>query len=112
MSNCASVEEETKESESVAATPPKTVVVKEDDADHHPYAFHVSGPRNVSSPNWRDLINSSWYDSSRSVFLLILFFFFRFFCRFLDNLVLFFGSGLRVCWIILSLWKLNILLDV
>lgn len=26
----------------------------------HPYAFHVSGPRNVSSPNWRDLINSSW----------------------------------------------------
>ncbi|RVW98613.1 hypothetical protein CK203_032140 [Vitis vinifera] len=24
----------------------------------HPYAFHVSGPRNVSSPNWRDLINS------------------------------------------------------
>lgn len=66
MSNCASVEEETKESESVAA--------KEDDADHHPYAFHVSGPRNVSSPNWRDLINSSWYDSSRSVFLLFLFF--------------------------------------
>lgn len=27
---------------------------------HHPYAFHVSGPRNVSSPNWRDLISSSW----------------------------------------------------
>lgn len=26
----------------------------------HPYAFHVSGPRNVSSPNWRDLISSSW----------------------------------------------------
>ncbi|OAY60673.1 GDSL esterase/lipase At4g10955 [Manihot esculenta] len=26
----------------------------------HPYAFHVSGPRNVASPNWRDLINSSW----------------------------------------------------
>ena len=26
----------------------------------HPYAFHVSGPRNVISPNWRDLINSSW----------------------------------------------------
>lgn len=26
----------------------------------HPYAFHVSGPRNVCSPNWRDLINSSW----------------------------------------------------
>lgn len=26
----------------------------------HPYAFHVSGPRNVNSPNWRDLISSSW----------------------------------------------------
>ncbi|KAJ9685961.1 hypothetical protein PVL29_015039 [Vitis rotundifolia] len=30
----------------------------------HPYAFHVSGPRNVSSPNWRDLINSSWKDGN------------------------------------------------
>ncbi|KAH0859026.1 hypothetical protein HID58_087287 [Brassica napus] len=67
MSNCASVEEETKESESVAATPPKTVVVKEDDADHHPYAFHVSGPRNVSSPNWRDLINSSCHKTHRNL---------------------------------------------
>ena len=28
--------------------------------DAHPYAFHVSGPRNVPSPNWRDLINSNW----------------------------------------------------
>ncbi|KAL2938800.1 hypothetical protein RDABS01_022249 [Bienertia sinuspersici] len=26
----------------------------------HPYAFHVSGPRNLSSPTWRDIINSSW----------------------------------------------------
>lgn len=26
----------------------------------HPYAFHVSGPRNVASLNWRDLINSNW----------------------------------------------------
>lgn len=32
-------------------------VVKE---EAHPYAFHISGPRNVASPNWRDLINSSW----------------------------------------------------
>ncbi|KAJ0240990.1 Alpha/beta-Hydrolases superfamily protein [Hirschfeldia incana] len=66
MATCASVEEETKESESGVATTPKTpkttVVVKEDDDDHHPYAFHVSGPRNVASPNWRDLINSSWKD--------------------------------------------------
>lgn len=30
----------------------------------HPYAFHVSGPRNVSSPNWRELLNSSWKDEN------------------------------------------------
>ncbi|CAH8279206.1 unnamed protein product [Arabidopsis lyrata] len=49
--------------DSVASSPmtPKTVVVKEDET-HHPYAFHVSGPRNVASPNWRDLISSSWKD--------------------------------------------------
>lgn len=34
--------------------------VKESGVESHPYAFHVSGPRNVSSPNWKDLINSSW----------------------------------------------------
>ncbi|KAJ8497698.1 hypothetical protein OPV22_008250 [Ensete ventricosum] len=28
----------------------------------HPYAFHVSGPRNFSFPNWRDLIRSTWRD--------------------------------------------------
>lgn len=33
-------------------------------ADHHPYAFHVSGPRNLSSPNWRELLNSSWKDGN------------------------------------------------
>lgn len=27
----------------------------------HPYAFHVSGPRNLSSPTWRDIISSSWF---------------------------------------------------
>ncbi|KAF8007811.1 hypothetical protein BT93_K1719 [Corymbia citriodora subsp. variegata] len=27
-------------------------------------AFHVSGPRNVSSPNWRELLNSSWKDEN------------------------------------------------
>lgn len=31
------------------------------DDSNHPYAFHVSGPRKVSSLNWRDLIYSSWY---------------------------------------------------
>lgn len=36
------------------------VLVMESKEQSHPYAFHVSGPRNVSSPNWRDLINSSW----------------------------------------------------
>lgn len=36
-----------------------TEVVQQGEAAH-PYAFHVSGPRNVSSPNWRDLISSSW----------------------------------------------------
>ncbi|KAF2560619.1 hypothetical protein F2Q70_00015264 [Brassica cretica] len=71
MANCGAVEEDMTETESevmlMAATTtpatPKTkrVVVKEDDA-HHPYAFHVSGPRNVASPNWRDLISSSWKD--------------------------------------------------
>ncbi|XP_024167946.1 GDSL esterase/lipase At4g10955 [Rosa chinensis] len=29
---------------------------------HHPDDFHVCGPRNVSRPNWRDLIRSSWND--------------------------------------------------
>lgn len=40
-----------------------TNMVKEGDSakeEAHPYAFHVSGPRNVAAPNWRDLINSSW----------------------------------------------------
>ncbi|KAF3629527.1 hypothetical protein CQW23_18200 [Capsicum baccatum] len=35
-------------------------IVKESVVEAHPYAFHVSGPRNVSSPNWKDLISSSW----------------------------------------------------
>ncbi|KAI3836201.1 hypothetical protein MKX03_028180, partial [Papaver bracteatum] len=28
--------------------------------NRHPYAFHVSGPRNLSTPSWRDIISSSW----------------------------------------------------
>ncbi|XXG90449.1 hypothetical protein AAC387_Pa12g2215 [Persea americana] len=28
----------------------------------HPYDFHVSGPRNLSYPNWRDIISSSCND--------------------------------------------------
>nr|GLL47237.1 GDSL esterase/lipase At4g10955-like [Ipomoea trifida] len=44
----------------------KEIMNKEDESESesHPYAFHVSGPRNVSSPNWRDLINSSWKDAN------------------------------------------------
>ncbi|KAK9085807.1 hypothetical protein Sjap_026218 [Stephania japonica] len=37
---------------------------EQDSLGHHPYAFHVSGPRKISSPNWRDLINSSWKDAN------------------------------------------------
>lgn len=44
-----------------------TVEVKE---EAHPYAFQVSGPRNVVSPNWRDLMNSSW---SETVLFLVIF---------------------------------------
>lgn len=29
----------------------------------HPDAFHVSGPRNLTTLNWRDLISSSWKDA-------------------------------------------------
>lgn len=32
------------------------------ESNHHPYAFHVSGPRKFASPNWKDLFNSSWKD--------------------------------------------------
>lgn len=35
-------------------------VVKEERESSHPYAFHVSGPRNVASPNWKEIIISSW----------------------------------------------------
>ncbi|KAL9661906.1 hypothetical protein QQ045_026734 [Rhodiola kirilowii] len=41
-----------------------TTEVKGEDDSHHPYAYHVSGPRNVCSPNWRDLIRSSWKDGN------------------------------------------------
>ncbi|XP_074285148.1 GDSL esterase/lipase At4g10955 [Silene latifolia] len=30
----------------------------------HPFAFHVSGPRNFSSPTWRDILKSSWKDGN------------------------------------------------
>ncbi|KAK5818181.1 GDSL esterase/lipase At4g10955 isoform X1 [Gossypium arboreum] len=37
---------------------------EKEEEEAHPYAFHVSGPRNVAKPNWRDLINSSWKDTN------------------------------------------------
>jgi hypothetical protein len=36
------------------------VVVAAADAEGHPYDFHVSGPRNLPLPNWREIIRSSW----------------------------------------------------
>lgn len=36
-------------------------VVQEEEEASHPYAFHVSGPRNLANLNWRDLISSSWW---------------------------------------------------
>ncbi|KAI4308108.1 hypothetical protein L6164_031215 [Bauhinia variegata] len=49
----------------------ETTVAKEAvQEEAHPYAFHVSGPRNLTTLNWRDLINSSWKDANykRTVF--------------------------------------------
>ncbi|XP_062009056.1 GDSL esterase/lipase At4g10955-like [Rosa rugosa] len=34
------------------------------EAQPHPYSFHVSGPRKLCSPNWRDNISSSWKDGN------------------------------------------------
>ncbi|KAK6919780.1 hypothetical protein RJ641_015684 [Dillenia turbinata] len=35
-------------------------IMEDEGVESHPYAFDVSGPRNLSSLNWRDLFNSSW----------------------------------------------------
>lgn len=37
------------------------VVAQAQHEEAHPYAFHVSGPRNLTNLNWRDLISSSWW---------------------------------------------------
>lgn len=50
--------------EAVAATTEMEEGNNNGGVEGHPYAFHVSGPRNLSSPNWRDLINSSWKDGN------------------------------------------------
>lgn len=36
------------------------VAVADAEAEGHPYDFHVSGPRNLPPPNWKDIIRSSW----------------------------------------------------
>ncbi|ONM38241.1 alpha/beta-Hydrolases superfamily protein [Zea mays] len=35
------------------------VAVADAEAEGHPYDFHVSGPRNLPPPNWKDIIRSS-----------------------------------------------------
>ncbi|MQL90799.1 hypothetical protein Taro_023412 [Colocasia esculenta] len=40
----------------------KSEAISDGGAEEHPYDFHVCGPRNLSSPNWRDLFRSSWKD--------------------------------------------------
>ncbi|KAG4924066.1 hypothetical protein AAZX31_18G103500 [Glycine max] len=44
----------------------EVVQEEEEEAEEasHPYAFHVSGPRNLANLNWRDLISSSWKDAT------------------------------------------------
>lgn len=37
------------------------VAAADAEAEGHPYDFHVSGPRNLPPPNWKEIIRSSWY---------------------------------------------------
>ncbi|XP_058782369.1 GDSL esterase/lipase At4g10955-like [Vicia villosa] len=55
-----------KEEEKVVVEEEKHVIQtpQEHEEEAHPYAFHVSGPRNLVNLNWRDLISSSWKDSN------------------------------------------------
>jgi len=36
------------------------VAAADGEAEGHPYDFHVSGPRNLPPPNWKEIIRSSW----------------------------------------------------
>lgn len=40
---------------------------------NHPFDFHVCGPRNISAPNWKDVIRSSWFVLSLSVIWFLVF---------------------------------------
>ncbi|XP_006644711.1 GDSL esterase/lipase At4g10955-like [Oryza brachyantha] len=57
-------EEAEAEAEEGGACGGDAVVVAAADAEveGHPYDFHVSGPRNLPPPNWREIIRSSWKD--------------------------------------------------
>ncbi|XP_062221371.1 GDSL esterase/lipase At4g10955-like [Phragmites australis] len=59
------VEEEEEEVEGGGCGGGAVVVVAADaEAEGHPYDFHVSGPRNLPPPNWREIIRSNWKDPS------------------------------------------------
>ncbi|XP_027931416.1 GDSL esterase/lipase At4g10955-like [Vigna unguiculata] len=57
-------DEETKEVVQEKEEGTKEVVQQKEEEASHPYAFHVSGPRNLTNLNWRDLISSSWKDAN------------------------------------------------
>lgn len=62
------IKEEDEGTKEVVQEKEETVQQKGEEASH-PYAFHVSGPRNLTNLNWRDLISSSWWVYSFHVFL-------------------------------------------
>ncbi|XP_014522903.1 uncharacterized protein LOC106779326 [Vigna radiata var. radiata] len=57
------IKEEDEGTKEVVQEKEETVQQKGEEASH-PYAFHVSGPRNLTNLNWRDLISSSWKDAN------------------------------------------------
>lgn len=52
--------EKLKEEEKVVVEDENVVIQTQPEEEAHPYAFHVSGPRNLVNLNWRDVISSSW----------------------------------------------------
>ncbi|QCD79507.1 hypothetical protein DEO72_LG1g3149 [Vigna unguiculata] len=62
-------DEETKEVVQEKEEGTKEVVQQKEEDASHPYAFHVSGPRNLTNLNWRDLISSSWWVYPFHVFI-------------------------------------------
>ncbi|CAL5202060.1 unnamed protein product [Lathyrus oleraceus] len=56
--------EKLKEEEKVVVEDEIVVIQTQPEEEAHPYAFHVSGPRNLVNLNWRDVISSSWKDAN------------------------------------------------